>query len=75
MKLKSIFKHLIKYGVIGIVVIALILAICYGISFLLTCAAVKLVTVLFGWPFYWDKAAVIWGILLIVHWLFTDNKD
>lgn len=49
-------------------IIALLLV--YGISWLVTCGVIKLITICFGLTFTWPIATGIWLILLLLEGIF-----
>lgn len=70
-------KEKIKQGGIVAVVAILLLAVCYGISWIATCGIIKLITMCFGWEFSWAVATGIWLIICILKSIFnvTVKKD
>ena len=56
------------FGVILAILAYLAIA---GISWLLTCAIIKLVTICFGWPFSLAWATGIWLIMYLVRSVFN----
>lgn len=43
----------------------LIILIVFGLSWLITCGLVKLITMCFGWPFSWAVATGVWLIMFL----------
>ena len=39
----------------------------YGISWLITCGIIKLITLCFGWTFKWSVATGIWLIIYLLN--------
>ena len=39
----------------------------YGVSWLITCGIIKLITLCFGWTFKWSVATGIWLILYLLN--------
>ena len=70
-------KDKIKQGGIVSVVIILFFALCYGISWIVTCGIIKLITMCFGLEFSWAIATGIWLIICILKSIFnvTVKKD
>lgn len=70
-------KEKIKQGGIVAVVVILLLAVCYGISWIITCGIIKLITMCFGGEFSWAIATGIWLIILVLKNIFrvTVKKD
>ena len=64
-------KDKIKQGGIVAVVVILILAVCYGISWIVTCGIIKLITMCFGLEFSWAVATGIWLIICILKSIFN----
>ena len=64
-------KDKIKQGGIVAVVAILILTVCYGISWIVTCGIIKLITICFGWEFSWAIATGIWLIICILKSIFN----
>lgn len=70
-------KEKIKHGGIVAALTILIVAICSGISWIVLCGIIKLITMCFGWEFSWAISTGIWLILLILRSIFnvTVKKD
>lgn len=70
-------KDKIKQGGIVAVVVILLLAVCYGISWIVTCGIIKLITMCFGLEFSLAVATGIWLIICILKSIFnvTVKKD
>lgn len=63
-------KKIIKSGLFVILVTVFL----YGISWILTCGVIKLITVCFGWKFKWLIATGIWLIMCVIQSIFQ-KKD
>ena len=61
----------IKNNVIAILVAIAILAVCYGLSWIVTCGIIKLITMCFGWTFKWSIATGIWLIICMLRGIFS----
>ena len=70
-------KEKIKQGGVVAAALILFLAACYGISWIVTCGIIKLITMCFGWKFSWAIATGIWLIICILKSIFnvTVKKD
>lgn len=70
-------KEKIKHGGIVAAVAIILLAVCYGISWIVTCGIIKLITMCFGLEFSWAIATGIWLIICILKSIFnvTVKKD
>lgn len=64
-KAKNLKNKLTKCGTAAIIVI-LILAVCYGLSWIVTCGIIKLITMCFGLTFKWSIATGIWLVISIL---------
>ena len=62
-------------GLIAIILIVLLVAF-YGLSWIVTCGVIKLITMCFGWTFKWSIATGAWLIICIMQGIFktTVNK-
>ena len=56
-------KNKIAEGGAAILVVIAILAVCYRLSWIVTCGIIKLITICFGWTF---KCSIVTGIWLIM---------
>ena len=54
--------------------VLLIMIACLGVSWLITCGLIKLITICFGLVFSWSIATGIWLILLILKSIFSDSS-
>lgn len=55
----------------GTFIVILLLAICYAISWLITCGIIKLITICFGLTFSWAIATGIWLIRCLLGSVFS----
>ena len=60
---------LAKGGVAMLVFIAF-LTVCYGLTWIVTCGIIKLITMCFGWTFKWSVATGIWLIMCLLQSIF-----
>ena len=60
-----------KVKIAGSLMAILLLAICYAISWLITCGIIKLITICFGLTFSWAIATGIWLILCLLKSVFS----
>ena len=60
-----------KVKIAGALMAILLLAICYAISWLITCGIIKLITICFGLTFSWAIATGIWLILCLLKSVFS----
>lgn len=71
---KSLKSKIAEGGAVAIVVI-LILALCYGLSWIVTCGIIKLITLCFGWSFKWSIATGIWLVICILKSIFKTTVN
>lgn len=71
MKIKNVKRA--GWG-LGALAVILILAICYGISWIATCGFIKLITLCFGWEFSWSMATGVWLVACLIKLLFFRSK-
>ena len=64
-------KDKIKQGGIVAIIAILLLAVCCGISWIVTCGIIKLITICFGLEFSWAIATGIWLIICILKSIFN----
>lgn len=69
-------KNKIKEGGLIAVMVIIVLIACYGLSWIVTCGIIKLITMCFGWTFKWSIATGIWLIICILKSIFkTTNQN
>ena len=68
--MSNLKEKLTKGGVTAVIVIT-ILALCYGLSWIVTCGIIKLITMCFGLTFKWSIATGIWLIICILKSVFN----
>ena len=70
-------KDKTKQGGIVAVAVILLLVLCGGISWIITCGIIKLITMCFGLEFSWAISTGIWLVILILKSIFkvTVKKD
>ena len=67
---KNLKNKIAEGGVVALVVIG-ILVLAYGVSWIVTCGIIKLITMCFGWTFKWRIATGIWLIICILRSIFN----
>ena len=67
---KNLKNKIAEGGAVALVVIG-ILALAYGLSWIVTCGIIKLITMCFGWAFKWSIATGIWLIICILRSIFN----
>ena len=63
-------KDILKGGLITIILLLLL----YGLSWIITCGVIKLITICFGLTFKWSIATGIWLIICLLKAIFSKNK-
>ena len=67
----SNLKSKIATGGATALVVILIIAALYGVSWIVTCGIIKLITMCFGWTFKWSIATGVWLIICILRSIFN----
>lgn len=67
--MSNLKEKLAKGGATAAIAIT-ILAVCYGLSWIVTCGIIKLITMCFGLTFKWSIATDIWLIICILRTIF-----
>lgn len=62
---RSLKSKIAEGGMVTLIVI-IILAVAYGISWIATCGVIKLITLCFGLTFKWSIATGIWLVLCLL---------
>lgn len=63
-------RRKIATGGVAAIVVIVILTICYGLSWIVTCGIIKLIAMCFGLTFRWSIATGIWLIICILESIF-----
>ena len=66
---KNLKNKIAEGGTVALVVIG-ILVLAYGLSWVVTCGIIKLITMCFGWTFKWSMATGIWLIMCLLPLIF-----
>ena len=66
---KNLKNKIAEGGAVALVVIG-ILALAYGLSWIVTCGIIKLITMCFGLTFKWSVATGIWLIMCLLQSIF-----
>ena len=67
----SNLKEKLTEGGVTAGIVIIILAVCYGFSWIVTCGIIKLITMCFGLTFKWSIATGIWLIICILKSVFN----
>ena len=71
---KNLKNKIAEGGAVALVVIV-ILALCYGLSWIVTCGIIKLITMCFGLTFKWSVATGIWLIMCLLQTVFKTTVN
>lgn len=66
-------KDFMKEAGLGILAVTMILVGIYGLSWIITCGIIKLITLCFGLTFKWSWATGIWLVMLILKSIFSHH--
>lgn len=70
MKIKTLMKTGTALGVIGAILICLLLC---GVSWIITCGVIKLITMCFGLTFSWAVATGVWLLMCLARTVFKST--
>lgn len=70
----SHLKKKMKAGGISAIAVIIILILCYGLSWIVTCGIIKLITVCFELTFKWSIATGIWLALILARTVFKSSS-
>lgn len=59
---------------VGIFVV-LLMALGYGVSWIVTCGIIKLITICFGWEFSWAVATGTWLVIILLKNIFGGKSS
>lgn len=62
-------RNKIRKTIYPILIIAVVFLL-YGLSWIMTCGIIKLITMCFGWTFRWSVATGIWLIIYLLRAVF-----
>ena len=60
-------------GFLAVLLVAM-LVFAYGLSWIITCGVVYLITLCFGWDFSWLMATGVWAAAFLIRALFGKRK-
>lgn len=58
-------------SIIGLIILLIVVLLCYGVSWIVTCGIIKLITLCFGLTFKWSIATGIWLIICMLRSIFN----
>lgn len=64
-----------REGVLALVLSLVLVAILFGISWIVTCGLIKWITMCFGWTFKWSTATGIWLMICIARTIFKNSNS
>lgn len=66
-------KNKIMNGGVTAIAVIIILLLAFGVSWIMTCGIIKLITLCFGWQFKWSIATGIWLIMFLLQSIFNEK--
>lgn len=63
-------KITLAKGGVSVLIFITVIAVCYGLSWIVTCGIIKLIAMCFGWTFKWSIATGIWLIIYLLQSIF-----
>lgn len=69
-KLKKNVSNIAEGGIAVLLVLAIVV-IAFGLSWIITCGIIKLITLCFGWTFSWGIATGIWFMMMLLKKVFN----
>lgn len=72
--IRNLKNKIAENGKVALIVIV-IFAVLYGISWIVTCGIIKLITLCFGWTFKWSIATGIWLITCLLSSTFKSSSS
>ena len=67
-------KKIAEGGIVAFIIIGLAI-LAYGLSWIVTCGVIKLITICFGWTFKWSIATGIWLVSLLISSVFKSKSS
>lgn len=68
-------KKIIATGGSALLLTIILLVVAFGVSWILTCGVIKLITLCFGWQFKWSIATGIWLVMCLARTVFKNNSS
>ena len=68
-------KKIITTGGSALLLTIILLVVAFGVSWIVTCGVIKLITLCFGWQFKWSIATGIWLVMCLARTVFKNNSS
>lgn len=68
-------KKIIATGGSALLLTIIVLVVAFGLSWIVTCGVIKLITMCFGWQFKWSIATGIWLVMCLARTVFKNNSS
>ena len=68
-------KKIIATGGSALLLTIILLVVAFGVSWMVTCGVIKLITLCFGWQFKWSIATGIWLVMCLARTVFKNNSS
>jgi len=74
MSRRNLKNKIAEGGTVALIVIVVLALVC-GVSWIVTCGVIKLITLCFGWTFKWGIATGIWLVLCLLGSVFGTKNS
>ena len=68
-------KKAIATGGSALLLTIIFLIVAFGVSWIVTCGVIKLITMCFGWQFKWSIATGIWLVMCLARTVFKNSSN
>ena len=68
-------KKVIATGGSALLLTIIFLIVAFGVSWIVTCGVIKLITMCFGWQFKWSIATGIWLVMCLARTVFKNSSN
>lgn len=68
-------KKIIATGGSALLLTIILLVVAFGVSWMVTCGVIKLITMCFGWQFKWSIATGIWLVMCLARTVFNNTSS
>ena len=68
-------KKIIATGGSALLLTIILLVVAFGVSWMVSCGVIKLITMCFGWQFKWSIATGIWLVMCLARTVFNNSSS
>ena len=68
-------KKIIATGGSALLLTIILLVVAFGVSWMVACGVIKLITMCFGWQFKWSIATGIWLVMCLARTVFNNTSS